>query len=129
MADTHIGVATHPVAPRVALGPKTPHVGPDIHAYRAAHALTVGDASDEWWAKVSPSLSVRSHQTWIAFLKVARETLYWDRPFKTVRSGGFTTGDISWFPEGGLNASYNCVDRWAFKNPNKASRSFCSRII
>ena len=29
------------------------------------------------------------------------------------------TGDIVWFPEGGLNASYNCVDRWAFKHPNK----------
>ena len=26
-----------------------------------------------------------------------------------------------WFPEGGLNASYNCVDRWAFKNPDKTA--------
>jgi Acyl-coenzyme A synthetases/AMP-(fatty) acid ligases len=50
---------------------------------------------------------------------MARATLYWDRPFHTVRSGGFETGDIVWFPEGGLNASYNCVDRWAFKHPNK----------
>ncbi|KAF7762362.1 hypothetical protein Agabi119p4_8955 [Agaricus bisporus var. burnettii] len=103
MADTHIGVATHPVAPRVAQGTKTPHVGPDIHAYRAAHAQTVGDGSDEWWAKI------------------ARETLHWDRPFKTVRSGGFGTGDVVWFPEGGLNASYNCIDRWAYKNPNKTA--------
>jgi hypothetical protein len=45
--------------------------------------------------------------------------LHWDRPFKTVRAGGFKTGDIVWFPEGGLNASYNCVDRWAFKHPDK----------
>jgi hypothetical protein len=36
-----------------------------------------------------------------------------------VRAGGFENGDIVWFPEGGLNASYNCVDRWAFKNPDK----------
>jgi len=52
-------------------------------------------------------------------VKVARETLHWDRPFHTVRAGGFETGDIVWFPEGGLNASYNCVDRWAFKHPDK----------
>ena len=40
-------------------------------------------------------------------------------PFKTVRSGGFLTGDVAWFPEGQMNACYNCVDRWAFKNPEK----------
>jgi acetyl-CoA synthetase len=57
--------------------------------------------------------------------QVARETLHWDRPFQTVRAGGFETGDIVWFPEGGLNASYNCVDRWAFKHPNKVS--VCTR--
>ena len=45
--------------------------------------------------------------------------LYWDRPFKTVQSGSFDKGDIVWFPEGGLNACYNCVDRWAYKNPEK----------
>jgi len=50
---------------------------------------------------------------------MARETLYWDRPFKTVRAGGFETGDIVWFPEGGLNASYNCVDRWVYAHPDK----------
>lgn len=52
-------------------------------------------------------------------IKAAREALHWDRPFHTVRSGSFETGDIVWFPEGGLNASYNCVDRWAFKHPDK----------
>ena len=51
--------------------------------------------------------------------QMAHEMLHWDRPFQTVRSGGFETGDIAWFPEGGLNASYNCVDRWAFKHPDK----------
>jgi hypothetical protein len=51
--------------------------------------------------------------------QMARQTLHWDRPFHTVRAGGFQTGDIAWFPEGALNASYNCVDRWAYKNPNK----------
>jgi acetyl-CoA synthetase len=51
--------------------------------------------------------------------QVAKETLYWHRPFTTVRTGSFQTGDITYFPEGGLNASYNCVDRWAFKHPDK----------
>ncbi|KAF8225577.1 acetate--CoA ligase [Tricholoma matsutake] len=98
MADQSV---IHPVAPRLASGTKKPHIGPDIHAYRDAHAITVGPHSDAWWAKI------------------ARDTLHWDRPFHTVRSGGFIKGDIVWFPEGGLNASYNCVDRWAFKHPNK----------
>ena len=51
--------------------------------------------------------------------QMARETLHWDRPFKTVRSGSFENGDVVWFPEGGLNASYNCVDRWAHTQPDK----------
>ncbi|KAJ7356480.1 hypothetical protein DFH08DRAFT_849166 [Mycena albidolilacea] len=97
-------IITHPVAPRlVPGGTHTPHVGPDLAAYKAAHADTVGEGSDEWWAKK------------------ANETLHWDRPFKTVRSGGFATGDISWFPEGGLNAAYNCVDRWAFTHPDRVA--------
>jgi acetyl-CoA synthetase len=56
-------------------------------------------------------------------VQTARETLYWDRPFKTVRAGGFEAGDIAWFPEGGLNASYNCVDRWAFSAPDSVRPS------
>ncbi|KAJ7822932.1 acetate--CoA ligase [Mycena leptocephala] len=101
-------VITHPVAPRLSgkagkAGHKEPHVGPNLAAYRAAHAETVGEGSDAWWAEK------------------AREMLYWDRPFKTVRSGGFATGDIAWFPEGGLNAAYNCVDRWAFTHPDRVA--------
>jgi len=95
-------VPIYPVAPRLKNGPK-PHVGPTINEYRTLHAQTIGPGSDVWWEKV------------------ARETLHWDRPFKTVRSGGFEKGDIAWFPEGGLNASYNCVDRWAFQHPNKSA--------
>ncbi|KAH9984138.1 hypothetical protein BJV77DRAFT_1062270 [Russula vinacea] len=96
-------VPIHPVAPRLKNGPKKPHVGPTIDDYKALHAQSIGPNSDEYWSKV------------------ARETLHWDRPFTTVRSGSFEKGDISWFPEGALNASYNCVDRWAFKNPNKTA--------
>jgi hypothetical protein len=73
-----------------------PHVGPSLDDYHKFHADTVGgpEGSDEWW-RVK-----------------AKETLYWHRPFETVRSGGFEHGDIQWFVEGGLNASYNAVDRY-----------------
>ncbi|KZT08091.1 acetyl-coenzyme a synthetase [Laetiporus sulphureus 93-53] len=98
-----VSVPTHPIAPRLKNGPKEPHVGPHIHAYRSIHQQTLGHESDKWWAKM------------------ARETISWDRPFHTVRAGSFENGDIVWFPEGGLNASYNCVDRWAFKHPDKTA--------
>lgn len=55
---------------------------------------------------------------------MARELVYWHRPFQTVRSGGFKEGDIAWFTEGGLNASYNCVDRWAQVDPDRVGRFF-----
>ncbi|KAI0719794.1 acetyl-coenzyme a synthetase [Cerioporus squamosus] len=100
--DTHHNVPKHPIAPRVKHGHKKPHI--DHHdVYRQFHGESIGHESDKWWAKV------------------AREALHWDRPFHTVRSGSFENGDIVWFPEGGLNASYNCVDRWAFKHPDKTA--------
>lgn len=62
-------VITHPVAPRLAGGGykegkkgeaeeerPTPHVGPNLAAYRAAHAETVGEGSDKWWAEVRSPL-------------------------------------------------------------------------
>lgn len=57
-------------------------------------------------------------------MQTAREMLYWHRDFQTVRSGSFENGDIAWFPEGGINASYNCVDRWAHVDPDRVSRTF-----
>ncbi|KAF9072478.1 acetate--CoA ligase [Rhodocollybia butyracea] len=99
---------THPV-------PEKPHVGPDIEAYKSAHSKTVGPHSDAWWAQQ------------------ARENLSWTRDFTTVRTGGFPTAEelkegqdpstlpITWFPDGNLNACYNCVDRHAFQNPDKTA--------
>jgi len=52
---------------------------------------------------------------------MAREHLDWITPYKTVKSGGFDFGDMAWFPEGELNASYNCVERWAHKDPNRTA--------
>jgi len=53
MAESLESVPIHPVAPRMVNGAKQPHVGPNIHVYRAAHAETVGHESDKWWAKVN----------------------------------------------------------------------------
>ncbi|KAF5320426.1 hypothetical protein D9611_010815 [Ephemerocybe angulata] len=103
MAEAPVTASVHPVAHRVKSGRNKPHVGPHMDDYRLAHKETVGHESDNWWAK-------RAH-----------ELLYWHRNFHTVRSGSFENGDIVWFPEGGLNASYNCVDRWAFKHPDKTA--------
>ena len=53
--------------------------------------------------------------------KMARDLLTWEHDFQTVTSGSFTNGDVAWFPEGRLNASYNCVDRHAFKDPDRTA--------
>jgi acetyl-CoA synthetase len=51
--------------------------------------------------------------------KMARELLTWQKDFHTVHTGSLGRGDNAWFLEGQLNASYNCVDRHAIKNPDK----------
>ena len=61
--------------------------------------------------------SIESPDTFWA--KQARDLLSWERDFQTVHSGTFANGDNAWFLEGRLNASYNCVDRHAIKNPDK----------
>ena len=42
---------------------------------------------------------------------VAREHLTWMKPFTQVSSGGFENLDYTWFADGVLNASANCLDR------------------
>ncbi|KFH69861.1 acetyl-coenzyme A synthetase [Podila verticillata NRRL 6337] len=53
------------------------------------------------------------------FGKMATELLSWSKPFHTVQHGGLEHGDTAWFLDGQLNASYNCVDRHAFADPDK----------
>lgn len=59
------------------------------------------------------------------FGKQARENLSWFKDFDLARypespKDDFKDGDIpAWFVNGQLNASFNAIDRWAFKNPNK----------
>ncbi|KAJ1813765.1 acetyl-coenzyme A synthetase 2 [Coemansia sp. RSA 2599] len=51
--------------------------------------------------------------------RVANEMLTWDKPFTQVSQGSLNDGDMAWFPDGQLNVSYNCVDRWAMKDPSR----------
>lgn len=63
--------------------------------------------------------SIRSPDTFWA--RMARELITFDKDFQTTHSGSFENGDNAWFVEGRLNASYNCVDRHALKNPDKVA--------
>ncbi|KAI8143342.1 acetyl-coenzyme A synthetase [Fennellomyces sp. T-0311] len=96
-------VTTHPVPARL-LDPKQcpkPHVS-SLEQYKAM------------WTE-----SVEQPEKF--FGNLARELLSWSKPFQTVKHGGFETGDVAWFLEGELNASYNCVDRHAKANPDKVA--------
>lgn len=55
------------------------------------------------------------------FGPLAKELLHWDKPFTKVKAGDLHHGDAQWFIGGELNASYNCVDRWAYQNPDKTA--------
>jgi acetyl-CoA synthetase len=79
--------------------PSRPHLC-GINEYNKLYKESI-DQPEEFWAR---------H---------ARELLTWERDFQTVRSGSFEHGDVAWFLEGRLNASYNCIDRHAFKSPDK----------
>lgn len=60
------------------------------------------------------------------FGDLAREHLDWFKPFDKARwpnePSGFKNSEVpAWFINGQLNASYNAVDRHAFKNPDKVA--------
>ncbi|CAO3692802.1 hypothetical protein G6F70_008525 [Rhizopus microsporus] len=55
------------------------------------------------------------------FGNLAKELLHWSKPFETVQSGSLKEGDVAWFLEGELNASFNCVDRHALATPDKVA--------
>lgn len=94
-------VHTFDIAPRVS-GKDTsrpiPHINEDI--YKDDYARSTGAEREQFWAEK------------------AREIISWTRPFQTIASGNFDKGDIAWFLEGELNATYNLVDRWAFERPD-----------
>ncbi|OBS27834.1 hypothetical protein FPOA_01777 [Fusarium poae] len=81
--------------------PSKPHIG-SLEEYQQMHQLSVTEP-DAFWGNL------------------ARELLTWERDFHTVKSGSLIEGNPSWFLGGKLNASFNCVDRHALKNPNKVA--------
>ncbi|GAB7366700.1 hypothetical protein MBLNU230_g0658t1 [Neophaeotheca triangularis] len=84
--------------------PKKPHID-HVNQYQDMYKQSIEDP-DKFWGKM------------------ARDLLSWDRDFQTVQAGSLENGDASWFLEGRLNASYNCIDRHAVKNPNKPAIIF-----
>ena len=83
----------------------TPNL-PDMETYNRLYQQSVNDPSG-------------------FFGDAASKYLDWHKPFDHARfpvtpEDDFKNGDLpAWFVNGELNATYNCVDRWAFKNPNK----------
>ena len=51
----------------------------------------------------------------------AKEFLNWQKPWNQVSSYDFSTGQASWFSEGKLNASVNCIDRHLPTKANQAA--------
>ena len=51
------------------------------------------------------------------FGAMARENLDWIEPFTQITNGNFA--DATWFEDGKLNISANCIDRHLEKNANK----------
>lgn len=51
----------------------------------------------------------------------AKKRLHWSKEFSSVTKGSFADGTMEWFPDGKINACYNCIDRHlAAKRDQKA---------
>ncbi|KAE9984410.1 hypothetical protein BLS_002441 [Venturia inaequalis] len=101
LVSLFLGFDIRGVSPREMKHPHKPHLD-GLDAYKQMYKESI-EKPDEFWGKM------------------ARELLTWQQDFQTVHSGSFAGGDNAWFLEGRLNASYNCVDRHAFKDPNKTA--------
>ncbi|VWU50662.1 acetyl-CoA synthetase, putative [Hepatocystis sp. ex Piliocolobus tephrosceles] len=52
---------------------------------------------------------------------LAKKNLRWNQLFTKVYVGKFKKGNVSWFVNGKINASDNCIDRWVEKHPLKTA--------
>ncbi|CAG8634036.1 13045_t:CDS:2 [Ambispora leptoticha] len=95
----NIEVMLHPVPERLTPSTPTPYVN-SMEQYQKLYKESITHPTLFWG-------------------KLAKDMLHWHKPFETVVSGGFLEGDVTWFAEGELNATYNCVDRHAKENPDK----------
>lgn len=93
-----------------------PHFAPE-HFYRSQPGPSYIKDLDQYKAMYSESINNPD----AFFGKMATEFLHWDKPFTKVKFGSLADGDVAWFLNGELNASYNCVDRHAIENPDKVA--------
>ncbi|KAH6900182.1 hypothetical protein B0T10DRAFT_469843 [Thelonectria olida] len=101
VAEAHLVDTYHPPEKMLAKHPSKPHLA-DLDEYKRLYNESITQP-DKFWAER------------------ARELISWDRDFQTTRSGSLANGDVSWFNEGRLNASYNCVDRHAHADPDRVA--------
>lgn len=99
VAEAHEVPTYHVPEPFFKKGPGKAHIK-DLDEYKQMYKESI-EQPDKFWGKM------------------ARDLLTWHRDFQTTKSGTLKNGDVAWFLEGQLNASYNCVDRHAIKNPDK----------
>ncbi|KAK9462515.1 uncharacterized protein V1516DRAFT_619780 [Lipomyces oligophaga] len=81
--------------------PFSPHIK-DLDEYKSMYKESI-ESPDTFWSKMADDL------------------LTFSKPYDKVHFGGFEFGDPSWFLNGELNASYNCVDRWALQDPDRVA--------
>jgi acetyl-CoA synthetase len=99
VAESHEVDTFHPPKKMFEKHPSKPHLS-GLDEYRTLYKESITEP-DKFWGKK------------------ARELLTWSKDFQTVHTGTLSNGDNAWFLEGELNASYNCIDRHAIKNPDK----------
>ncbi|KAG0665507.1 acetyl-coenzyme A synthetase 2 [Monosporozyma unispora] len=93
-----------------------PRLAPE-HFYKTQPGPSYISSLDEYKTMYNESINNPDQ----FFGKMANELLSWDKPFTHVKSGSLAEGDVAWFLNGQLNASYNCVDRHALANPDKVA--------
>ncbi|KAG5966744.1 Acetyl-coenzyme A synthetase [Claviceps cyperi] len=101
VAEAHNVDTFHPPEKMLAKHPSKPHLA-SFEEYQELYQESIKNPNKFWAER-------------------ARELLTWYRDFDTVSSGTLTDGNVTWFNEGQLNASYNLVDRHALKDPDRVA--------
>jgi len=101
VAEAHEVDTFHPPQKMLEKHPSKPHLS-GLEEYQQLYKESITEPTKFWG-------------------RLARELLTWHKDFQTVSSGSLANGDVAWFLEGEINASYNCIDRHAFKDPNRVA--------
>nr|KMM64983.1 acetyl-coenzyme A synthetase 1 [Coccidioides posadasii RMSCC 3488] len=81
--------------------PHEPHLS-GMNEYNQLYQQSINDP-DTFWARM------------------ARDLITFEKDFDKTHIGTLEGGDNAWFVGGRLNASFNCVDRHAMRDPNKVA--------